>query len=120
MPNPPMSNKRPAACGMIVGDGGLTRPADAGWVDIWIDMTHISSMSERPRSLINAQSCAYVNISDQMSSPKEKKPRGYQLRARADKQAATHRALAKAAFELHSSVGPAKTTISAIAERAGV
>ena len=55
-----------------------------------------------------------------MSSPKEKKPRGYQLRARADKQAATHRALAKAAYELHSSVGPAKTTISAIADRAGV
>ncbi len=55
-----------------------------------------------------------------MSAPKDKEPRGYQLRARADKQAATHRALAKAAFELHSSVGPAKTTISAIAERAGV
>lgn len=55
-----------------------------------------------------------------MSSPKEKKPRSYQLRARADKQAATHRVLAKAAFELHSSVGPAKTTISAIADRAGV
>ncbi|OEO29258.1 hypothetical protein VW23_026440 [Devosia insulae DS-56] len=31
-----------------------------------------------------------------------------------------HRALAKAAFELHSSVGPARTTISAIAEHAGV
>lgn len=77
-------------------------------------------MGERPRSLINAQGRAYVNISDQMSSPKERKPRGYQLRARADKQAATHRALAKAAYELHSSVGPAKTTISAIAERAGV
>jgi AcrR family transcriptional regulator len=77
-------------------------------------------MSERPRSPIKAQGRAHVNISDQMSSPKEKNPRSYQLRARADKQAATHRALAKAAFELHSSVGPAKTTISAIADRAGV
>jgi AcrR family transcriptional regulator len=55
-----------------------------------------------------------------MRSLKEEKPRAYQLRARADKQAETHRVLAKAAFELHSSVGPAKTTISAIADRAGV
>lgn len=62
----------------------------------------------------------HVNIGDQLRSLKEPKPRAYQLRARADKQAATHRALAKAAFELHSTVGPAKTTISAIAEQAGV
>jgi AcrR family transcriptional regulator len=62
----------------------------------------------------------HVNIGDQLRSLKEQKPRAYQLRARADKQAATHRALAKAAFELHSTVGPAKTTISAIAEQAGV
>lgn len=55
-----------------------------------------------------------------MRSLKKRKSRGYQLRARADRQAATHRALAKAAYELHSSVGPAKTTISAIADRAGV
>lgn len=55
-----------------------------------------------------------------MSSLKEGKPRVYTLKARADKQAETHRALAKAAFELHSSIGPARTTISAIAERAGV
>jgi AcrR family transcriptional regulator len=61
-----------------------------------------------------------VNIGDQMRSLKEKKPRAYQLRARADKQAETHRALAKAAFELHSTVGPVGTTVSAIAERAGV
>lgn len=55
-----------------------------------------------------------------MRSLKKRKSRGYKLRARADRQAATHRALAKAAYELHSSVGPAKTTISAIADRAGV
>lgn len=63
---------------------------------------------------------SHVNIGDHVRSLKDGKPRAYQLRARADKQAATHRALAKAAYELHSSVGPAKTTISAIAERAGV
>jgi AcrR family transcriptional regulator len=55
-----------------------------------------------------------------VSSLKERKPRAYQLKARAEKQAETHRLLAQAAFELHSSVGPAKTTISAIADRAGV
>jgi AcrR family transcriptional regulator len=61
-----------------------------------------------------------VNIGDQVSSPKVKAPRGYQLRARADKQAETHRTLAQAAYELHRSVGPANATVSAIAERAGV
>jgi AcrR family transcriptional regulator len=67
-----------------------------------------------------SQAGLHVNIGDHVSSMKEGKPRAYTLRARADKQAAMHRALAKAAFELHSTVGPAKTTISAIAERAGV
>jgi AcrR family transcriptional regulator len=61
-----------------------------------------------------------VKIGDHVSSLKDRKPRGYRLRARANKQAETHRLLAKAAFELHSSVGPAKTTISAIADKAGV
>jgi len=51
---------------------------------------------------------------------KEAKPRKYELRARAGKQAATHRALAEAAYELHTTVGPSKTTISAIADKAGV
>lgn len=54
-----------------------------------------------------------------MRSLKEKR-RGYTLRARADKQAETHRALAAAAYELHSTLGPSRATISAIAERAGV
>lgn len=46
--------------------------------------------------------------------------RPYRQSKRAESQAETHRALARAAFELHESVGPAKATISAIAERAGV
>lgn len=58
-------------------------------------------MDERPRSL---------------KMPK----RPYRQSKRAESQAETHRALARAAFELHESVGPAKATISAIAERAGV
>ena len=55
-----------------------------------------------------------------MRSLKDNSPRAYTLRARADKQAKTHRVLAEAAYELHSTLGPSKATISAIAERAGV
>jgi len=62
----------------------------------------------------------HVNINDQMRSLKSREPRPYQLRARADKQAETHRILAEAAYALHATVGPAKATISAIAEKAGV
>ena len=36
------------------------------------------------------------------------------------KQADTHLALARAAFELHSTIGPSRATVSAIAEKAGV
>ncbi|WP_287263207.1 TetR/AcrR family transcriptional regulator [Mesorhizobium sp.] len=62
----------------------------------------------------------HVNIGDQVSSLKEGQRRSYRLQRRAVKQAETHLALARAAFELHSSVGPSRTTVSAIAEKAGV
>lgn len=55
-----------------------------------------------------------------MRSPKEKPKRRYQSRLRAEKKSETHRALARAAFELHDTIGPLRTTISAIAQRAGV
>jgi AcrR family transcriptional regulator len=61
-----------------------------------------------------------VNIDDHMRSLKEKKRRPYRLQRRAARQAETYKALARAAFELHSSIGPARTTVSAIAEKAGV
>jgi AcrR family transcriptional regulator len=47
-------------------------------------------------------------------------PRKYDLGRRADSKAATRRQITAAAVELHATVGPARTTISAIAERAGV
>lgn len=50
----------------------------------------------------------------------ETEPRRYQLRKRADAMEETRRRITEAAVELHGSVGPARTTISAIAERAGV
>jgi AcrR family transcriptional regulator len=46
--------------------------------------------------------------------------RKYQLRQRAEQQQATRRRITEAAVRLHGSVGPAATTIRAIAELAGV
>ena len=44
----------------------------------------------------------------------------YELKKRAERQEATRLRIARAALELHESVGPALTSRSAIAERAGV
>jgi len=46
--------------------------------------------------------------------------RTYTLKRRADQQAETRRRIVEAAVELHSSVGPALTTFSMVAERARV
>src|SRR5712691_4567736 len=46
--------------------------------------------------------------------------RKYELRQRAERQRETRRRITKAAVELHSTAGPSRTSISAIAERAGV
>lgn len=46
--------------------------------------------------------------------------RKYELKRRAEKQEETRRRITEATVELHETLGPARTTISAIAERAGV
>ncbi len=46
--------------------------------------------------------------------------RTYTLKRRAEQQAETRRRIVEAAVELHSTVGPAFTTVSMVAERAGV
>jgi AcrR family transcriptional regulator len=46
--------------------------------------------------------------------------RRYEKRARAAQEEATRQRIIEATMELHGTVGPARTTISAIAERAGV
>src|ERR687895_1779230 len=46
--------------------------------------------------------------------------RTYTLKRRAEQQAATRRRIVEAAVDLHGSVGPALTTFSMVAERAGV
>ena len=50
----------------------------------------------------------------------ETKTRTYRKRARAEQEEATRVRIAEAAMELHGTVGPARTSISAVAERAGV
>jgi AcrR family transcriptional regulator len=46
--------------------------------------------------------------------------RKYELRERARRQAETRQRIVEAAVDLHTSIGPARTTISGIAQRAGV
>jgi AcrR family transcriptional regulator len=53
-------------------------------------------------------------------STQSKKNRRYELKARAERQERTRRAIAKSAAELHETVGPAATTVAEIARRAGV
>ena len=55
-----------------------------------------------------------------MSSPDTPRRRPYRQRARAQAQELTRRRIAEAAVELHGTVGPHRTTIRAIADRAGV
>ena len=46
--------------------------------------------------------------------------RTYELKRRAERQQETRRRIVEAAVELHTTLGPARTTVQAIAERAGV
>src|SRR5262245_53961391 len=46
--------------------------------------------------------------------------RTYTLKRRAEQQAETRRRIIEAAVDLHSSIGPALTTFTMVAERAGV
>jgi AcrR family transcriptional regulator len=48
----------------------------------------------------------------------EKRP--YRMKRRAELEARTRRRITKSAVELHGTLGPAQTSISAVAERAGV
>ena len=50
----------------------------------------------------------------------EKGTRRYELRKRAEAMEDTRRRITEATVELHGSIGPARTTITAVAERAGV
>lgn len=51
---------------------------------------------------------------------KQPAPRTYRMGRRQEQLDATRQRIAEAAFELHGIIGPAQTSISAVAERAGV
>ncbi len=56
-----------------------------------------------------------------MTGPRNSEPRRtYTLRRRQVAVAETRRRITAAAFELHATIGPSRTTVSAIAQRAGV
>src|SRR5262245_29079619 len=61
-----------------------------------------------------------VNIGDTAMSRELVPRRKYELKKRAADVAETRRRITDAAIELHGAVGPARTTLSAVAERAGV
>jgi len=46
--------------------------------------------------------------------------RKYEMKRRAERMQETHRRITEAAVELHETVGPARTTVSAVADKAGV
>jgi AcrR family transcriptional regulator len=60
-----------------------------------------------------------VNI-DRTAMSDEVRKRPYRLKRRAETLEETRRRITVAAMELHGSIGPARTSISAVAERAGV
>ena len=53
---------------------------------------------------------------DTQKNPKRK----YELKQRAAEMAATRQRITEVAIELHGTVGPARTTLSAVAKQAGV
>ncbi len=62
----------------------------------------------------------FVKFGCTVVNDKKSTKRKYRLKQRADDMAATRRRIIEAAVALHGTVGPARTTISAIAQRAGV
>ena len=55
-----------------------------------------------------------------MLSRETKPRRRYELKKRAEEMAETHLRITEAAVELHGTIGPSRTTMSAVAKRAGV
>jgi AcrR family transcriptional regulator len=84
-------------------------------------MTTIFIARSPTRNLI-ARACADKNeiVSSSTTHRRAAKSRNYRLGRRAALQEATRRRIVEAAVELHCTLGPARTTVSQIAERAGV
>lgn len=59
-------------------------------------------------------------VAQNRASKSKSKSRTYTLKKRAESQAQTRQRIVEAAVDLHSSIGPAATSFSMVAERAGV
>lgn len=66
------------------------------------------TLSDPPCQGLGEQRCTLISVGT------------YRLKRRAERMEQTRQRIAKATFELHGTIGPAYTTISAIAQRAGV
>jgi AcrR family transcriptional regulator len=76
----------------------------------------------RDDSELIKQACAvkWGTMSSDSERTHKGKSRVYRLGKRAEKQEETRRRIVEAAVDLHCTLGPARTTVSQIAERAGV
>jgi AcrR family transcriptional regulator len=77
-------------------------------------LSRYSYVLRKPKIQIRART-GKIDDTD-MSREKRK----YELKQRAEDMAGTHRRITEAAIALHGTVGPARTTLSAVAARAGV
>jgi AcrR family transcriptional regulator len=62
----------------------------------------------------------YGKIDDTIVSHEMPSRRKYELKKRAEQMGETRQRITEAAIELHGTLGPSRTTLSAVAERAGV
>jgi AcrR family transcriptional regulator len=70
--------------------------------------------------MIVRPSAESVNIGCTVMSNQNNPKRKYELKQRAEEMAETRKRITEAAVELHGTIGPARTTLSAVAKRAGV
>src|SRR5918999_4905319 len=73
-----------------------------------------------PFALRNCQSILLAYKSSTVMSSEMSTSRTYELKRRAERQQETRQRIVEAAVELHTTLGPSRTTVNAVAERAGV
>src|SRR5918999_1219824 len=73
-----------------------------------------------PFALRNCQSILLAYRSATVMSREMSTSRTYELKRRAERQQETRQRIVEAAVELHTTLGPSRTTVQAIAEQAGV
>ena len=99
----------PSAGPMIVGAAVVVGTGSVSWGEEWLNIGV-------QRMYLAAGLSVKIHRTLMSTQPR----RRYEKKARAAQEQATRMRVIDAAIELHGTVGPARTTISAIAERAGV